>query len=236
MIFTQDESRLLCKHLPGKGQAVAELAQKERASILLLSDSHGAPTTIQNILYGLHTAEKGASPDAMIFCGDGMGDICSLLAKAEEDESFAALLPPVIGVVEGNMDTGEYELSSPATHERLTIRVPLTQTLCACGHKIFFTHGHRFSLYNGTQYLVQRAREEGANFAVYGHTHIARAETMLAMLTVNPGSCSAPRGGMPQSYAVLNLKRAAASSADLTFYRIAGRTGKPFLPKPPPFY
>ena len=231
MIFTQDESLLL-----SKGQAAAELAHKEDATILLLSDSHGASGTLQHILREQGEPIARKRPDALIFCGDGIWDICDLILQAEGNEGFAALLPPVIGIVQGNMDTGEYRLSDPALgNEPLIIRVPLTQTLTACGNKVFFTHGHRFSLYNGIFSLVQRAREEGANLAVYGHTHIARAENTLAMLAVNPGSCSVPRGGMPQSYALLEMRKN-SSIFDIRFYQITGRTSKPFLPKRSPFF
>ena len=216
----QGESLLI-----GSNEAIGELAQKNESLILVASDSHGASGMLQYVL-----REWGGASDALVFCGDGAGDVCSLLSAARGDETLARLIPPVIALVPGNNDPGRYPL-----WDRLQIGVPLNQTLTASGHTLFITHGHRFSLYNGTAYLTNEALSQGAGLVLYGHTHIALAECSTGLLTLNPGSCARPRGGLPPSFMTLKLKKGSAYQ-DYTFYRITGAKSIPFKPEPRGFY
>ncbi len=225
----QDSSLLI-----GAKESIESLSQQEKATILAISDSHGAGMMVSYIL-----REWGAKSDALVFCGDGIGDVCHILSESINDKDLANCLPPVIAMVQGNNDAGRYPVRKPANGETedsyAELEIPLSQTLTVCGHKLFITHGHRFSLYNGTSYLAHEARSEGAEAALYGHTHIALAECSFGTQTLNPGSCARPRGGLPPSFMTLSLKKGSAFY-DYSFYRINGAKSVPFNPEPMMFY
>lgn len=235
----RDESLLI-----GAGSAIEALARKEEATILLASDSHGADRLLYYIL-----REWGEQSDAFVFCGDGIGDVCNILSASQEDEAIARCLPPVIALVEGNNDADRYPMRNPALGSSDTaasgrhgyaagklpyyieLAIPLNQTLTVCDHRFFITHGHRFSLYNGTISMVNEAVSQGAQTVLYGHTHLAMAECASGLLTLNPGSCARPRGGLPPSFLILKVKKS-SDTVDYTFYRITGTKSEPFNPEP----
>ena len=235
--------------LIGSGSAIEKLAKQETATILVASDSHGADRLLYYILH-----EWGEQSDALVFCGDGIGDVCNILSASQEDTAVAHCLPPVIALVEGNNDADRYPMRNPALQETsggnsggsglgrsghpaekipyyVELAIPLNQTLTVCSHTFFITHGHRFSLYNGTISMVNEAVSQGAQTVLYGHTHLAMAECSSGLLTLNPGSCARPRGGLPPSFLVLKVKKN-SDTIDYTFYRITGTRSEPFNPEP----
>lgn len=214
--LTQDKSLLI-----GSTQAIDVLSKKDEAEILVISDSHGATEKVKSIL-----KEKGAMSDAMVFCGDGVGDLCSILAQATYDDELKNNIPPVIAVVQGNNDSGAYIVRT----QDESIKVPITQTITICGHKIFLTHGHRFSLYTGTKSLVQAAQLEEAELVLYGHTHVALGERSNGMLTLNPGSCSHPRDRQLPCFATLRLKKGSFSFGYM-FYEVSGAKSRLYSPE-----
>lgn len=224
----QQESLLI-----GSAEAIGELAQKDESLILVISDSHGAGSMLRYILY-----EWGEQCDAFVFCGDGTGDVCDILTASLEDAALSRALPPVIALVQGNNDAARYSIANPAQDPGtpfVQLKVPIRQMLTASGHSMFITHGHRFSLYDGTLYLAHEAISQGAGMVLYGHTHIALAECSTGLLTLNPGSCAIPRGGLPPSFMTLRLRKGSAYQ-DYTFYRITGAKSVPFNPEPRRFY
>lgn len=68
------------------------------------------------------------------------------------------------------------------------------------GHTIYATHGHLFN----EETLPPLSSGEAL---LHGHTHLLRAERLerdgLPFLCLNPGSVSLPKGGNPNSYAIL---------------------------------
>ena len=214
--LTQDESLLIGSH-----QDIDVLAQKDAATLLIVSDSHGAKDTVKSILN-----ERGAYSDAFVFCGDGIGDVANILSQALYDDEIRQTLPPVIAIVQGNNDSGFYLLRAQEEH----IKAPLTQTITACGHKLFITHGHRFCLYDGTKPLVTAAKAESAEAVLYGHTHVAVGEKSNGMLTLNPGSCSRPRDRQLPCYAVLNIKKN-TSNFSFMFYEVSGTKSHLYAPE-----
>ncbi len=210
----QTESLLI-----GSPDAIEKLAGQDESLILVVSDSHGSSRMLGYIL-----REWGARSDALVFCGDGAGDIYSLLFTASDDTLLKNLIPPVIALVQGNNDPGGYAL-----WDGTQMKVPLNQTMTASGHTIFITHGHRFSLYESTACLVSEAQLQEAELVLYGHTHVAMAESAYGMLTLNPGSCALPRRGQPPCFMTLKLKKGSAFF-DYSFYRIAGTKSAPFNP------
>ena len=213
--LTQDKSLLL-----GDSKAINALAKKDSATLLVVSDSHYADSILYRIV-----KEYGPRSDALIFCGDGMSDIASIIEKAATEEAFSYCVPSVISIVEGNGDADRYPVVNPAYYKNKKesvyneLNVPLTQTVIAAGHKIFSTHGHRYALLNGTNALVAAAKKEKADLVFYGHTHIALAEQKPDMLVLNPGSCARPRGGQPPCFAFIKIKKD-LNYYDYTFYEV----------------
>lgn len=56
------------------------------------------------------------------------------------------------------------------------------------GHRLLICHGHQHDVKWGLSNLSYYAESQGADVALYGHTHAARAEFVGPVLTVNPGA------------------------------------------------
>ena len=153
-------------------------------------------------------ADYGSHCDACIFCGDGIGDLCYTLTQLSQIQEGQQMLPPVIGFVQGNGDPPLFPASFEQAGTQQDLTVPAAVCLKAAQHTLL---------------------------AVHGHTHMAKEE-MTAPRTINPGSCSRPRGGMPPSIAVLNIT-AKNNSITTTFFKISPDGGyTPFLPDCTPIW
>lgn len=69
------------------------------------------------------------------------------------------------------------------------------------GVKIFYTHGHLYGVNGSRNMLAEQALQNGAQFALYGHTHIARYENINGLHVINPGSISQSRSPIEETYA-----------------------------------
>ncbi|MBQ0039534.1 MAG: YfcE family phosphodiesterase [Treponema sp.] len=213
--FLQEVSYLL-----GSEEEIKNLALKEKARILVLSDSHGSYANLRNAI-----TDAGSGCDAMIFCGDGINDIARLAEECLDSETLAQCVPPVIGVVVGNNDPDIYPIRG------FMAKVPVVCTMDVAGHKIFFTHGHRFSLYDGTEEMRKTAESMDCTAVFYGHTHVA-CEMLESgnIFTLNPGSCARPRCGLPNSYAIVEVDRE-HDYYNVVFYKMVLGGSSPFIPK-----
>ena len=84
-------------------------------------------------------------------------------------------------------------------------------------YRIFMTHGHRYGVKYSLDALIAAAAEEGADVALYGHTHIPLSKTLPAgtavggvilqkpLVVLCPGSLGEPRGGIP-TFGTLTLR------------------------------
>lgn len=146
--------------------------------ILIVSDSHGRS-------YYLERAILQVSPiDYLIHLGDIEG----------EEEYLRDIAPCPVSIVSGNND--------------FFSREPREEILQFGQYKIFITHGHRQSVYSGTQQLKEIARQNGANIAMFGHTHVPHLDLNDDVWVVNPGSISMPRQeGRKPSYAIMEIDR-----------------------------
>ena len=73
------------------------------------------------------------------------------------------------------------------------------------GYKIFMTHGHNYGVRYTQEYIMEAAESQGANIALYGHTHIVDYRIGPPLL-LNPGSASRPRDDNRGSFIVMELQ------------------------------
>ncbi|NLT39940.1 MAG: metallophosphoesterase [Clostridiales bacterium] len=127
--------------------------------LLVLSDSHGSSGSIL-------TALNKTSPDALIFLGDGLRDIRSVLEHRGDFPAF---------VVRGNCDLGAQE--------------PAERLIELQGTRLFICHGHTYGVKSGTSEARAAAERTGAQVLLYGHTHRPECRRVGDLWVLNPGSC-----------------------------------------------
>ena len=150
--------------------------------IIVISDTHQYYRNIETII------SQNLDADMFIHLGDGESESALLLRNFPEIENR-------FHYIKGNCD-----------FDRST---PISKTIDVMpGHRIFATHGHRFQVKSSLDFLVQSAREEGCDIALYGHTHESRCTYENGVYVLNPGSASCPRDGNPPSYGVLDVSSA----------------------------
>lgn len=194
------------QNIIGSKKAIDSLAIKDHARLLVISDSHGRYGTVESIVRGF-----GAKCDALIFCGDGVGDIAQLLYAQKNDEKLAACVPPVIAAVHGNCDPGTYPLDKGTLYFSDLIELKVN------GRGILITHGHNQGVDWGIETLGLEMQVSECSTAFYGHTHIAHEDNFKNYKIVNPGSCSRPRGGQPAGFAIATVEK---SFVDIAFIKI----------------
>lgn len=188
------------------------LATAEKARLLVVSDSHGSRETIAAIL-----RRFGREADALCFCGDGADDLLALLSDGTRPE-LAGSIPPVVAMVQGN---GDNSTGTLVTEERIFVHIPVQIEFTAARRRVMMTHGHRYNVYMGTKALRDEAELVGADIAFYGHTHVANAQAVKCPpYLLNPGSCARPRGGLPHTFAVVDLSED-KPLPDYRYYEIA---------------
>ena len=129
--------------------------------ILVVSDTHGDEQALRQALEEQPTAR-------MIFhLGDG----------AREAEAVAAGYPDrTFFLVRGSGDWGQAGLLPEAGLE------------IVAGHRIFYTHGHRYNVKMGLYRAVCAARERKADVLLFGHTHQPLTDYDDGLTILNPGS------------------------------------------------
>ena len=143
--------------------------------ILVLSDTHGNIKNITSVL------NRHSDISQVFFLGDNTRDI-EAVKEQFNDKSFH--------VVSGNCDFGtNYKSVDIAT---------INNT------RIFFTHGHKYSVKYTLENLKATARENNCTLALFGHTHCSLSAYDDGLYIVNPGSVSLPRDFFP-SYAVIDI-------------------------------
>ena len=144
----------------------------------IMSDSHGNTMAVDQAI------EKAGEVDLWLHAGDLIQD-AEYLAMVTDKE--------VINVA-GNCDWPQG-------------RVPDERMIELGGHKIFLSHGHNYGVKRGSEKFTRAAIAQGADIAVYGHSHVAEVKEQDICLTINPGSISYPRDGAGQSFMVLNISQ-----------------------------
>ena len=74
------------------------------------------------------------------------------------------------------------------------------------GHRILLCHGHRYGVKGGLGHLIASAKRQGADIALFGHTHERHEEYLpeYGLWLFNPGALSYPERGEP-SFGLLTL-------------------------------
>lgn len=196
-------------YLIGSLTSIKELAEKESARILCISDSHGNNEVFERLI-----SHFGPDCDGVIFCGDGAGDLASLINMAEKDADFKSKIPPVIAFVQGNCDPTSYPIMAESFKSAAAKRsddsihqliIPSRQIFTVANRKIMIVHGNNQNVDWGFEKLAMESQFSECQIAIYGHTHIAKTSAYKDYTFINPGSCSRPRGGLPPSCAILTI-------------------------------
>ena len=202
--------------LIGAKDAICALEQKDHARILVASDSHNHFNILTAILQ-----QFGPTCDCFAFCGDGLSDIANIFSLAQADESLRSCIPPVIAFVSGNCDPSSYPVSAGRLRPK-EIKAPPRQIISVNGHNIMITHGHREGIEYGFENYGLALKMENCTTGLFGHTHIAELSYEGNYRFINPGSCSNPRGGQPQSFAILTVEKTFVDAAFLMIEKKPG--------------
>ncbi len=80
---------------------------------------------------------------------------------------------------------------------------PLSRIIKCEGHLIYVTHGHKERVKGSLLELKKTAISNGADFCIYGHTHIQNYEEYDDIQLLNPGSIGYPK----EEYAVIDVTK-----------------------------
>lgn len=184
------------------------LQYADTASILLLSDTHGAVDAVQWIL-----SNFSEECQACLFAGDGAQDIITVVREAA---AGLITVPPVIIMAQGNCDSQLYPPIFPDSENPKPFGLPVYQQKTIAGQHILLAHGHLHHVELDGRKLSMTAESLGCTIAVHGHTHIQSIETFGSVTAINPGSPLRPRGKSYGGFALLSLRTGQAGSPEDT--------------------
>lgn len=133
----------------------------QTTTILVISDTHRRLGAAQWLL-------ETKRPDYCIHLGDMLAD-CQALERQFPMQKLLYVL--------GNNDSllrGQ--------------NCPLEFTATIAGKRLFLCHGHTLHVKAGLSRLLVRAREEHADMALYGHTHLPCLQNDSGLWVLNPGT------------------------------------------------
>lgn len=143
--------------------------------IAVVSDTHGI---VLPVAYSLQRNKV----DIVLHLGDNASD-------AKKIEQITGM---EIYAVAGNCDENSKDVP-----EELVLEIRRK--------KFFLTHGHNYDVDNGIYKIVEKAKEVGADYALFGHTHVHIRERVDGITVLNPGSTTLPRRGDTKGYYIVNL-------------------------------
>ena len=195
------------QNLIGSKKDIDALSTTDHARLLLVSDSHGCRQILEELI-----RKYGKECHALIFCGDGAGDLAYILSLSKTNKAFQEALPPVIAFARGNGDPSTYPVNV-----HFSLNIPNSQTITVNNQKILIVHGHREGVDFGLENLGLEMQLSECKLAFYGHTHIAREDRIQDYQIVNPGSCARPRGGQPAGFAIATVEK---NFTDIAFIKM----------------
>ncbi len=140
--------------------------------ILVVSDTHGDGYALQSALW------EQPQANLVFHLGDGARE-CEQVAEANPDRTFF--------MVRGNCDP---DFCGLLGNREETVG----------GRRLFFTHGHLWSVKFGISRIDYAARERQADIVLFGHTHQPLSLYKEGMYLVNPGSL-----GYNKQYATVDI-------------------------------
>ncbi|WP_288868694.1 metallophosphoesterase [uncultured Parvimonas sp.] len=143
--------------------------------VAVVSDTHGI---VLPVAYSLQRNKV----DIVLHLGDDVDDS----RKIEQITGME------VYAVRGNNDINEND-----TPEDLVLEIRRK--------KFFLTHGHNYDVDNGIEKIVEKAKELGVDYALFGHTHVHLRERIDGITILNPGSTTLPRHGDTKGYYIINL-------------------------------
>lgn len=194
-----------------KTTAFQTLEKTDSAKILIISDSHGSKENLEQAI-----KKFGSDCAALLFCGDGMEDLVSLIEEDFHQDQQHKFMPACVFFARGNGDDYSIQL---ATDKISRLSVEDFKIVEAAGKKIFLTHGHLFGAGYGVSELIQEAKIQRCQIAIFGHTHVPYCKVQDNVLLINPGSCTRPRQGSLKSCCVLTIKKD-SPQCDCQFFTI----------------
>lgn len=143
----------------------------------IISDTHRLWSRIEEAL------RQMGKVDIILHLGDNTGD-------AEDIRNVLRNIPVV--AVKGNCDQAD--------------DLPEERVLLLEGKKIFMTHGHRYNVKYDYGDIYKKAKELGADAALFGHSHYPIILKKGGIVLVNPGSTAMPKQGTSPSFAVMTIE------------------------------
>jgi putative phosphoesterase len=152
--------------------------ENQKIKIVIISDTHGHEENVKKVL------EREGMPDHVIHLGD----------SEDSGIRLSQTLACPLHIVAGNCDFFSC--------------LPKVDFVEIAGHKILITHGHYHYVSVGIRDLVEEAKVNDCDVAMFGHTHKPFLDQSDSEVTVlNPGSLSFPRQtGRKASYAVMEIE------------------------------
>ncbi len=149
--------------------------------ILVVSDTH-VPTIAQRLPGKI--LEEARSCDLIIHAGDVVSDdVLATLSMVKRVEA-----------VRGNMD-----------FPRLASKLPVSRIVYQGRWRVGVTHGHIGRGRDTPDRAASVFQGEKVDCVVFGHSHVQLKEEKDGVLLFNPGSPAAGRGGLGNSYGILEL-------------------------------
>ena len=158
--------------------------------ILIISDTHGREYALTEVL------NKEGEPDFLIHAGDTSG----------HEDRIRDMVSCPFKTVLGNND--------------YSFLLKYEEVFEYEGYTFYLTHGHRQSVWSGTDRLIYRGIEADANVIIYGHTHIPEVgfDDEYGVWLVNPGSLTYPRQDNHRpSYIVMTIPDDGEPKFDINF-------------------
>ncbi len=148
----------------------------------------------------LNIAIDYIKPDRIYHLGDAEGSEGRFMAKTDA----------MLEIVRGNCD--------------LNSDLPRDVVMSVGKHVVMLTHGHAYHVDYAYDSLVAAAKEKGADYVLFGHTHVPVLTEIDGVTLLNPGSISRPRQhDRKPSYAVIEVDD--AGEFKVQQYFMTPRTG-----------
>ena len=148
--------------------------------IIVLSDTHGNTELLRNVIF-----RNQVGLDLAIHLGDNLKDFNEVMIEFPYIASLGVL---------GNCDFASMYFDAKTEG-----------CFCAEKRRIFYTHGHKYNVDHGVEYLSYNAKFNNCDIALYGHTHVGVITECSGVTVINPGSLSRPRDNSGGTYAILEI-------------------------------